>query len=81
VTIIGRLARDLRYRGTGLGSDLLRDAILRILAASQIVGSRAILVHALDDNAKRFWVGNEFIEFPAGSATYFLPLETVASAL
>ncbi|MDQ3558445.1 MAG: GNAT family N-acetyltransferase [Pseudomonadota bacterium] len=81
VTIIGRLARDIRYRGTGLGADLLRDAMIRILSASQLVGIRAVLVHALDDSAKQFWKGNEFIESPLGSRTFYLPVELIADAL
>ena len=81
LTIIGRLARDTRYRGTGLGADLLRDALLRILAASKIVGSQAVLVHAIVDAAKRFWIDNGFVESPIGSGTLFLPIETIADAL
>ncbi|MCJ2090304.1 hypothetical protein MKK88_30600 [Methylobacterium sp. E-005] len=54
VAIIGRLARDLRYRGTGLGQDLVRDSLLRIIAASETIGVRAILVHARDEAAARF---------------------------
>ena len=81
VTIIGRLARDLRFRATGLGSDLLRDALIRILGASKVVGSRAVLVHALDAQAMRFWKEHDFVEAPTGSGTLFLPLETLADAL
>jgi GNAT superfamily N-acetyltransferase len=81
LTIIGRLARDARHRGSGLGADLLRDALLRILAASKIVGSQAVLVHAIDDEAKRFWVENGFVESPIGSGIPFLPIDTIAGAL
>jgi hypothetical protein len=77
VAIIGRLARDLSCRGAGLGPDMLRDALIRILSASQIVGLRAVLVHALDDEAASFWKAYEFVEFPAGSRTFFLPIETI----
>ena len=51
VLILGRLARDISYKGKGLGPDLLQDAFTRVLSASQIVGFRALLVHALDDEA------------------------------
>jgi len=81
VTIIGRLARDRSYRGTGLGADLLQDALTRILSASRVVGSRAVLVHALDDYATQFWKDNEFIECPIGSRTFFLPIDTIADGL
>jgi len=81
VAIIGRLARDVRYIGKGLGKDLLQDALTRVLAASQIIGVRAILVHALDDEAVRFWKAHEFIECPIDSRTFYLPIETIADAI
>jgi len=81
VAIIGRLARDKSYKGTGLGLDLLRDALTRILSASRIVGVRAVLVHALDEQAAKFWRENEFIECPIGSKTFYLPIDTIADAL
>jgi GNAT superfamily N-acetyltransferase len=81
VAIIGRLARDLRYRGTGLGQDLLRDALLRIIDASETIGVRAILVHAIDDAAAKFWTDAEFEECPVGSRTFFMPIETAIDAL
>ena len=81
VLIIGRLARDLSYRGKGLGADLLQDAMTRILSASTTVGVRAVLVHALDEEAAKFWKEWEFIECPIGSKTFYLPIETIADAL
>jgi hypothetical protein len=81
VAIIGRLARDARYRGTGLGADLLRDAISRIIAASETIGIRCILVHAIDDEAAAFYKRYQFVECPIGSRTFFLPIETAIDAL
>ncbi len=81
VAIIGRLARDRRFAGQGLGRDLLQDALRRILAASRIIGVRAVLVHALDAQAAHFWKDHEFIECPIGSQTYYLALETVSGAI
>ena len=81
VAIIGRLARDLSYKSKGMGSDLLQDALTRILSASRIIGIRAVLVHALDDDASRFWREHEFIEYPVDSRTFYLPIETLADAL
>jgi GNAT superfamily N-acetyltransferase len=81
VALIGRLARDQTYAGRGLGKDLLQDALRRILAASQIIGVRAVLVHAIDEDAAKFWTGHEFIESPIGSRTFYLPVETIAAAV
>jgi predicted GNAT family N-acyltransferase len=80
VAIIGRLARDLTYRGTGLGLDLLQDALRRIVSASEIIGVRCVLVHAIDDQAAKFWKQNEFIEYPDGSQTFYLPIEMILDA-
>jgi hypothetical protein len=81
VAIIGRLARDLRCRGTGLGADLLGDALMRIISASEIIGVRCILVHAIDDKVVAFYKSFEFVEFPDGSLTLFLPIESAIDGI
>lgn len=55
VMVIGRLAVDCHWQGKGIGQALIRDAILRTLQASEIAGIRAILVHAISEDAKRFY--------------------------
>lgn len=80
VAIIGRLARHKDPVWRGLGSDLLQDALTRIVAAAEIIGVRAVLVHAMDDEAAAFWKANEFIECPVGSRTFYLALETIVEA-
>jgi GNAT superfamily N-acetyltransferase len=81
VSVIGRLAVSRAYAGRGLGADILSDALRRIAAASQSIGIAAVLVHAKDDRARRFYLAcAEFIEYPADSRTLFLPIETVVAA-
>jgi GNAT superfamily N-acetyltransferase len=53
VVVLARLAVDSRWQGRDLGRALLRDAVLRVIAAADIVGVRAILVHALTERAGR----------------------------
>jgi GNAT superfamily N-acetyltransferase len=55
VVLLARLAVDLSVAGRGLGAWLLRDAMLRTLAASETIGSRALVVHALDEDARAFY--------------------------
>lgn len=81
VILIGRLAVDAGYQGLGLGRSLLKDALLRALQASGIVGARAVMVHAIDEQAAAFYAGYGFIPFPADSLTFFLPFETIKAAL
>jgi hypothetical protein len=81
VSVIGRLAVSRDYAGRGLGADMLSDALRRISVASQSIGIGAVLVHAKDDQAKKFYLAcAEFIEYPADSRILFLPIETVLAA-
>jgi GNAT superfamily N-acetyltransferase len=81
VSVIGRLAVSREHAGKGLGADILSDALRRIAVASQSIGIGAVLVHAKDEAAKRFYMRcAEFIEYPEDSRTLFLPIETVVAA-
>jgi GNAT superfamily N-acetyltransferase len=81
VSVIGRLAVSRDHAGKGLGADILSDALRRIAVASQSIGIGAVLVHAKDETAKRFYIRcAEFIEYPEDSRTLFLPIETVVAA-
>jgi GNAT superfamily N-acetyltransferase len=56
VMVLGRLAVDINHQGQGIGKGLVKDAVLRTLQASEIAGIAAILVHAIDEEAKKFYV-------------------------
>lgn len=64
VILLSRLAVDRSEQGAGLGRNLLRDAILRSVAAAEIVGVRALLVHALNDTARAFYTHFDFDPSP-----------------
>jgi GNAT superfamily N-acetyltransferase len=55
VILLARLAVDKSERGSGLGKRLLADALLRCVEAADMIGARAILVHAIDDEAAAFY--------------------------
>lgn len=55
VLLLARLALDRREHGTGLGGDLLRDAVLRACAGGRDYGARALVVDAIDERAARFY--------------------------
>lgn len=55
VILLGQLAVDTRYQGRGLGAGLLADAVKRSRAAADVIGARAVVVHALDHRAKSFY--------------------------
>ena len=64
VVLLARLAVDRAWQGKGLGPGLLKDAILRVLAAAEGIGVRALLVHAKDDKAKEFYLHYDFEPLP-----------------
>jgi GNAT superfamily N-acetyltransferase len=55
VILLARLAVDHAEQGSGLGKTLLADALMRSAGAADVIGARAILVHAMDDEAAEFY--------------------------
>jgi GNAT superfamily N-acetyltransferase len=64
VVLLARLAVDRREQGQGLGPALLKDALQRAYAGAEIIGGRAILVHAIDTEAAGFYKKYEFETCP-----------------
>lgn len=81
VFVLGRLAVDSHHQGSGLGKALLKEAIQRTLEASRTIGARALVVHAVDDDAIGYYASFGFRRFPTDSRTLFLPVETLANSL
>ena len=77
VMIVGRLAVERSWQGRNIGRSLLRDAILRTLQAAEIGGIRAILVHSISEDAKRFYERYGFASSPMDPMTLVV---TVADA-
>lgn len=55
IVLLARLAVDNAEQGHGMGSALLKDALLRAYAGAEIIGGRAVLVHAIDVEAAAFY--------------------------
>ena len=77
--LVGRLARDERVRGRGIGELLLADAIGRILDVGRSLAVFAILVDAKDERAARFYGEFGFRPFPLRPARMFLLTSTAAT--
>ena len=75
--LLGRLAVDRRYHNQGLGSALLRDAMLRTLRLSQEAGISLMFVHALHDRAKQFYLSRGFAQSPLQPMTLMMTMATV----
>lgn len=81
VLVLARLAVDKQHSGKGIGPALLKDAMLRALEISKSAGVRALVVHAIDNEAVNFYAKYGFQVFPAGTKTMFLPIETLVQSL
>ena len=81
VMVLGRLALDRAYQGRGLGAGLLRDAILRTLQAAELGGIRAILVHAISEEAKRFYERHGFVASLVDPMTLMIAVADAKKAL
>jgi GNAT superfamily N-acetyltransferase len=81
VAVLGRLAIDRAYQGKGLGRALFRDAGLRVLAAADSIGIRGMLVHAISDEAKAFYVSLGLEVSPLESMTLMVTVADLRASL
>jgi GNAT superfamily N-acetyltransferase len=81
VILLARLAVDRREHGAGLGKTLLVDALTRALAAADAIGARAILVHAIDDEAAAFYKKFGFEPSPLDPKQFMLLMKDLRATL
>lgn len=78
VTLLGRLAIDKKFQRKGIGKILLIDALKRCYKISMTIGSFAVIVDPLDNDAEYFYKKFGFIRLP-DSGKMFLPMKTIKS--
>lgn len=71
VILLGRLAVDVTTQGQRFGKWLLNDAVMRISNLASQVGIKAIMVHAIDEQARAFYEYFGFVQSPIASNTLF----------
>ena len=81
VVILARLAVDRAYQGHGLGRGMFRDGAMRVLNAAEAIGIRGILVHAISDEAKTFYLALGFEPSPLEPMTLMVTLADVRRSL
>jgi GNAT superfamily N-acetyltransferase len=82
VIILARLGVHQDEQGQGIGRDLLADAMRRALQAARIIGARALLIHALDAEAARFYAALGFARLKAPEeTTFFVTMKEMRGAL
>jgi GNAT superfamily N-acetyltransferase len=79
-TLLGRLAVSQAHRGRGLGSILLADALERSLNNTFSVGSIGVIVDALDEGARAFYIRHQFAQLKDHPSRLFLPMATIEKA-
>ena len=81
VVVLARLAVARSQQGSGLGRALFQDAARRVLHASEAIGIRGLLVHALSEEAKAFYLRLELDESPLEPMTLRVTLVDLQAAL
>ncbi len=79
--LIAKLAVDSNIDGQGLGARLLIEALQNILAVSEEMAIKVVLVDAIDEEAKNYYLRFGFIELPGNELKLFLPIETISQLL
>lgn len=81
VVVLGRLAIDKSLQGQGIGRAMVRDAGLRVLQAAEVIGIRGMLVHALSDQAREFYLRVGFEPSPVDSMILMATLADLQECL
>ncbi len=81
VAVLARLAVDQNWQGLGVGRALFRDAARRVAHAADAIGIRGIVVHAISEQAKKFYMTLGFDPSPSEPMTLMITLSDVRDAL
>jgi len=80
VILLARLAVDHRERGAGLGGALLKDALTRCVSAADSVGARAVVVDALDEEARSSYEHFNFGRCPGNDLRLRLKIQDLRAS-
>lgn len=78
--LLGQLATDLHWAGRGIGTGLLKHALSRCVTASALIGGRALMVNAIDEEAARFWSRRGFIASKDNPLVLFRSIPDIAAS-
>lgn len=79
--LLGQLATDTEWAGRGIGSGLLKHALERCIEAARLVGGRALIVNAVDDEAAAFWQRRGFLPSRDDPMILFRSIADIAASL
>ena len=81
VVVLARLAVDSDWQGRGIGRALFRDAARRVAQAADVIGIRGIVVHAISEEAKKFYLTLGFDASPSEPMTLMVTLSDIRAVL
>jgi GNAT superfamily N-acetyltransferase len=79
--LLGQLATDTAWAGQGIGTGLVKHALQRCVQAAALVGGRALMVNAIDDEAARFWQRRGFMPSKDDPLVLFRTIADIAASL
>lgn len=79
--LLGQLATDSGWAGKGIGSGLLKHALQRCVAAAGLIGGRALIVNAVDNEAAAFWTRRGFLPAHDDPLTLFRSIADIAASI
>lgn len=79
--LLGQLATDTGWAGQGIGTGLVKHALQRCVQAANLVGGRALMVNAVDDEASRFWQRRGFLPSKDDPLVLFRSIADIAASL
>ncbi len=81
VAVLARMALDRNYQRRGLGRGMFRDAARRVTHAADSIGIRGMVVHAISEDARRFYLALGFDTCPGEAMTLVITLQDLKAAL
>jgi predicted N-acetyltransferase YhbS len=79
--LLGQLATDTAWAGRGIGTGLVKHALERSVSAAKLVGGRALIVNAIDDEAAAFWQRRGFLPSRDDPLILFRSMAAIAASL
>lgn len=79
--LLGQLATDIGWAGRGIGTGLVKHALERCVAAASLVGGRALMVNAVDDEAAAFWKRRGFLTSRGDPLILFRSIADIAASI
>ena len=79
--LLGQLAIDTQWAGQGIGTSLVKHALQRCVQAASLIGGRALMVNAVDEDAARFWERRGFVRTKDDPLVLFRSIAAIAASL